>query len=100
MSAFRDLVAEMDTAIFDALTDDVTINGLAVNGLFSAPWMEPRIGHLHTGIIEPQVVVRDADAASVQKGDAVVANGGSYEVIRFPEPDGTGVTTLILRPIA
>lgn len=97
MSVFRDLVADMDAAIFDALTDDVTINGTLVKGMFSAPWLEPRIGHLHTGIIEPQLVVRDADAAGVEKGDPVVANGGSYGVVNI-EPDGTGVTVLVLRP--
>lgn len=99
MSAFRDLMAEVDAAIFDTLTDDVTINGLSVKGLFSAPWLGPQIGHLNTGIVEPQVVVRDADAVGVEKGDPVTAEGGNYVVVRI-EPDGTGVTALILRPEA
>lgn len=89
----------MDTAIFDALNDDVTINGVPVKGIFSAPWLQPRIGHLNTGIVEPQVVVRDADAVGVEKGDPVTANGSNYEIVNI-EPDGSGVTALILRPSA
>lgn len=96
---FRELAAEMDATIFDALTDEVTINGIPVNGMFSAPWLQPQIGRLNTGMIEPQVAVRDADATGVNKGDPVEANGGSYEVVNI-EPDGTGVTALILRPAA
>ena len=87
MSAFRDLVTDMDSVIFDTLTDDVTINGLPVKGMFSAPWLQP------------QVVVRDADAVGVEKGHPVVANGDNYEIVNI-EPDGSGVTALILRPAA
>lgn len=99
MSAFRDLIADMDSAIFDTLTDDVTINGLPVKGMFSAPWLQPQIGRLNTGIIEPQVVARDSDVLGIEKGDPVVANGGTYEIVNI-EPDGSGVTALILRPLA
>jgi hypothetical protein len=99
MSAFRDLMAEMDSAIFETLTDDVTINGLPVKAMFSAPWLGPQIGHLNTGLVEPHVVVRNADAAGVEKGDPVTAEGGNYVVVRI-EPDGSAVITLILRPSA
>lgn len=99
MSTFRDLTAEMDSVIFEAMTDDVTINGLPVKGMFSAPWLQPQIGRLNTGIIEPQVVVRDSDVLGVEKGDPVVANGDTYEIVNI-EPDGSGVTGLILRPLA
>lgn len=99
MNAFSDLVADMDSVIFDTLTDDVTINGLPVKGMFYAPWLQPQIGRLNTGIVEPQVVVRDSDALGVEKGNPVVANGGTYEIVNI-EPDGSGVTALILRPSA
>jgi len=99
VSTFRDLMAEMDAAIFETLTDDVTINGLPVKGLFSSPWLGPQIGHLNTGLVETQVVVRNADAAGVEKGNPVTAEGGNYVVVRI-EPDGSGVATLILRPVA
>lgn len=95
--AFRDLAADMDTAVFDAVSDVAVVAGRAVRGMFSAPWLAPQIGKLNTGIVEPQLVLRDADAVGVEKGAAVEHGGLGYQVVAI-EPDGTGVTALILRP--
>lgn len=97
--SFRELAAEMDAEIFDALADDASIDGRPVRGMFSAPWLAPQIGRLKTGIVEPHIVVRNADAAGVEN-DAVVTVDGeacSFEVVSI-EPDGTGITVLVLRP--
>ena len=97
MSAFRELAAEMDSAIFGELADDATIDGRPVRGMFSAPWLAPQVGRLNTGIVEPQIALRDIDATGVEKGTVVVFDGLGYEVVAI-EPDGTGLTVLILRP--
>lgn len=97
MSAFRELAAEMDSAIFDELADDATIDGRPVRGMFSAPWLAPQVGRLNTGIVEPHLIVQDADAGGVGNGAQVVFDGLGYEVVAI-EPDGTGVTVLVLRP--
>ena len=94
---FRELVAEMDSAIFDALADDATIDGRPVRGMFSAPWLAPQVGRLNTGIVEPHLIVQDADAGGVGNGAQVIFDGLGYEVVAI-EPDGTGVTVLVLRP--
>lgn len=98
MDAFRGLVADMDTIIFDTLADDATIDGRPVRGMFAAPWLAPQIGRLNTGIVEPHLIVRDADAAGVEKGAVVMVIGQAYEVVAI-EPDGTGVAVLVLRPV-
>lgn len=97
MSAFRELAAEMDSAIFDELADDATIDGRPVRGMFSAPWLAPQVGRLNTGIVEPHLIVQDADAGGVGNGAQVIFDGLGYEVVAI-EPDGTGVTVLVLRP--
>ena len=97
MSAFRELAAEMDSAIFGELADDATIDGRPVRGMFSAPWLAPQVGRLNTGIVEPHLIVQDADAGGVGNGAQVVFDGLGYEVVAI-EPDGTGVTVLVLRP--
>lgn len=99
MTDFRKLAAEMDDTVFDILSDAATIEGRPVRGMFSAPWLAPQLGKLNTGIVEPQLVVRDADAAGVEKGAVVDVFGLGYEVVSI-EPDGTGITALILRPTA
>jgi len=97
MSAFRELAAEMDSAIFGELADDATIDGRPVRGMFSAPWLAPQVGRLNTGIVEPHLIVQDADAGGVGNGAEVIFDGLGYEVVAI-EPDGTGVTVLVLRP--
>ncbi len=97
MSAFRELAADMDEAIFDALADDAHVDGRPVRGMFAAPWLAPQVGRLNTGIVEPQIALRDIDAGGVEKGTVVVFDGLGYEVVAI-EPDGTGLTVLILRP--
>lgn len=97
MSAFRELAAEMDSAIFDELADDATIDGRPVRGMFSAPWLAPQVGRLNTGIVEPHLIVQDADAGGVENGAQVIFDALGYEVVAI-EPDGTGVTVLVLRP--
>lgn len=99
MSAFRELVSEMDEAIFEALSDDeLTIDGRPVLGMFSAPWIAPKIGRLRTEILEPQVAVLDGDAVGVENGSVVEFNHDRYEVVAV-EPDGTGITDIVLRPM-
>ncbi|WP_417539561.1 hypothetical protein [Marinobacter sp.] len=100
--AFRDLVAEVDGAVFAALSDPATLDGTPVQGMFASIWREPAIGKLGTGLVEPQLTLRSADAATAARGSAVIINlpapdGGEYEVVNI-EPDGTGLTALILRP--
>lgn len=96
--SFSDFVAELDGVVFDALGDAATVAGRPVVGMFAAPWLQPQLGKLNTAIREPRLVVRDADAIAVSKGTAIeVAGQGSYVVVSV-EPDGTGLTALILRP--
>lgn len=96
---FRELAAELDAAVFEDLGDDVVIDGRPCLGKFDAPWLQPEIGRLRTSIVEPRLVLRDADAVGVAKGALVAALGAAYDVVNI-EPDGSGVTALILRPRA
>ena len=44
----------------------------------------------------PQITARSTDVAHATVGSAVVVNGTAYTVAAPPQPDGTGVTVLIL----
>ena len=84
--------------MFDALADQADIVGRPVRGMFSSPWRAPQVGRLDTGLIEPQLIVRDLDAVDVARGTTLSFDGQTFEVVGI-EPDGTGVTALILRPM-
>ncbi|MEQ6290529.1 hypothetical protein ACFPAG_07900 [Vogesella sp. GCM10023246] len=96
---FRDLMSDIDDTVFDVLGDDATVQGKPVSGMFYAPWLQSALGKLNTSIREPHLVVLDADAVGVGKAAVVQVTGqGDYTVVSV-EPDGTGRTTLVLRPV-
>ncbi|UVJ45538.1 hypothetical protein NVV94_08270 [Pseudomonas sp. LS1212] len=100
--SFRELVDDLDATVFDVLGDPVLIDGREVLGMFSAPWLQPKFGQINTGLREPHLVIRVADAEGVIERQQVVVDlpihdgGGSYIVVR-PEPGGDGLVTLVLR---
>ncbi|QDQ24934.1 hypothetical protein FNU76_00440 [Chitinimonas arctica] len=98
MDDFRELSGAMDGVLLDVLGDKALVDGRSVRGMFAASWLQPQFGRLKTAIVEPQLSIRDADAVGVAKGAAVVVDGLAYEVVGI-EPDGTGWTPLILRPV-
>ena len=94
---FRALVSEMDDAIYEALSDDdIVINGQPVCGMFYAPWLQPQLGRLNTGILEPQVHLRETAAAGIAIGMDVYVGGTRYEIVSL-EPDSTGNVVIVLR---
>jgi hypothetical protein len=100
--AFRDLVADIDDSVFNVLSDSAQIEGRQVAGMFSAPWLQPVVGRLNTGLREPHFVMRVADATGVDQGHAIsidlpaLDGGGTYTIARL-EPDGSGLVSLVLR---
>ncbi|MCL2076351.1 MAG: hypothetical protein FWH15_07945 [Betaproteobacteria bacterium] len=97
--SFRDLVSGMDDAVFGALSDAAVVDGRAVSGMFNDPYLSPMLGALKTDLREPTLALRSRDASGIRNGSVVeiVESGGRYTVTSV-ERDGTGITTLVLRP--
>jgi len=103
---FRDQVAFMDRALLDVLGDEAEIEGVAdpVPGFFSAPWLQPKLGQINTGLREPIFAVRIAHANGIKEGMHLVIklaaeDGGGRYVIAGRKPDGTGWINLTLREV-
>ena len=100
--AFRDLVDDVDEVIFDVLGDSAQIDGRPVVGMFSAPWLQPKLGQIRTALREPHLVIRVGDNVGVEVKQRVVIDlppedgGGTYTIAGI-EPGGDGLVTLILR---
>lgn len=98
----RDLMAGVDDAVFEALGDTAAIDGREVLGMFSAPWLQPKLGRINTGLREPHLVIRVSDSEGVIERQQVRVDlpahdgGGLYTLVRV-EPGGDGLVTLILR---
>jgi len=98
MGSFEKDFAAYDTAILSAVGDDALLDGNLVRGKFDAPWLQPEIGTLRTGLREPTFTAQDAVLATAVKGSVLDFNDKNYDVVKAPKPDGSGMTTLVLRP--
>ncbi len=100
--AFRDLIDDVDDAVFDVLADRALIEGREIQGMFSAPWLQPKLGQIRTALREPHLVIRVGDNAGVEARQKVFIDlppedgGGNYTIVG-PEPGGDGLVTLVLR---
>ena len=74
---------------------DAIIGDSTVSGVFDAAYAE----RLNTAGTAPVFLCRSADVAAVEQGDPVTIDGVEYEVAGI-EPDGTGMTTLVLEDVS
>lgn len=98
MIDFSTLAARLDTQVFLRLTDAAAIDDRPVRAIFTAPWLQPRLGSMQTGVLAPTLVIRDADLGDADRGSTAAHLGRNYTVVDI-EPDSTGLTTLILREV-
>ena len=103
--AFRDLIADIDAVVYETLGDVGYIEGREVLGMFSAPWLQPQVGRLNTGLREPHFIIRVADSVGVEKTQRVTIelpamDGGGEDIVVRLEPDGAGQLALVLRMTA
>jgi len=68
-----------------------TIGGGTVNGIFDNGY----VAELDVESTRPTFTCATADVSTVAHGDSITISGTAYTV-RGIEPDGTGVTTLVL----
>lgn len=94
--AFRDLMAAVDAAVKRDMSDEVTIDGKPLQGMFKAPWLGPDLGTQRTQLVAPILDITDDDAAGVAVGSIVVARGERFRVFEI-HATGTGWTVMILR---
>ncbi|MDD4919061.1 MAG: hypothetical protein PHE72_14790 [candidate division Zixibacteria bacterium] len=97
MSLKADLLTDLPGFLATAeFADEVTLTGGAkINGIFDD---EHRLINEQDGQISstaPQVICRSTDVSGVALGATVTIKGVAYKVIER-QPDGTGLTTLIL----
>lgn len=93
--SFAAAMANANAAILATCGEAVTVAGVAVTGIYSAPY---QAANMDAGLIEsyaPTLAVLDADAATVAHGSVVVARATTFYVIGI-QPDGAGMTNLIL----
>lgn len=98
---FEQTFAAIDPMLVDAVGDEALLDGLPVMVLFEAPWQEPTIGQLRTEVLEPHAMGLDSEVGGAVEGSSVLRilkELNDYLVV-YVEPDGTGMTNLVLKPL-
>lgn len=67
----------------------------SIEVIFDAPFEAINVLTGEVDTTKPQCLVKSSAVDGISKGDVIVCNGGPYYVVK-PQPDGTGITTVIL----
>jgi hypothetical protein len=67
-----------------------------VPGIYDEPYMNAHLGEYENDSSAPRFTAKESDLAGIKRGDVATIGGKQYDVMRHPEPDGTGMATLRL----
>jgi hypothetical protein len=74
---------------------DATVNGQAVRGIFDNGFASAEVGLVGMSSARPMLTLPTAGLSADPVGQTAVVNGISY-LVAAHQPDGTGVSTLML----
>lgn len=87
-------LATANSAVAAFANCTATVGGSAVSGIFDDAYLDP----LGMSGSQPALLCADADVSTAVHGTAVVVNSVSYTVASI-QPDGTGMTRLLLQEV-
>jgi hypothetical protein len=74
---------------------NATVNGAAVRGIFDNGFASAEVGLVGMSSARPMLTLPTAGLSADPVGQTAVVNGTSY-LVAAHQPDGTGVSTLML----
>lgn len=96
MKQFRELFASADVAILSRLGEDATLDGQPIRGELFTPIDRPGISGMVVGMQQQAFRLPDPQAAAAAIDSILACNGATFRVVNVV-PEGTGITTLVLR---
>ena len=85
-----------DLAVFFAdFAVDAVYKGVGIKVIFDNPYFERTVFGGAVESSQPKAWVKDSDITGAAHGDTITINSAAYTIIEI-QPDGTGITTLIL----
>jgi hypothetical protein len=87
--------AENLAPFFAEFGDDGTLAGSPVRVLYDSPYIEAGLGSAGMSAREPSVRIKSVSVPGSIFGATLVIPQGTFKV-RESQPDGTGITTLLL----
>lgn len=100
MPRFAAMEARANAAVMRRLANaDATVGGHAVQGVFDNAHTLGAAGPFGVATTQPRLTCATAQVPADPVGQAVVVAGGSY-VVAEHQPDGTGISVLLLEVAA
>lgn len=67
-----------------------------VSVIFDDPVFNAQLGEYEADSSQPRILGKLSDLANLRRGDVVTVAGNDYDVMGTPQPDGTGMATVIM----
>jgi hypothetical protein len=81
----------------------VTLKGggsLSFSALFDDPFLDAQLGEYNLETSQPRLTCKLSDVPGVARGDTVVVDGTTFDILSAPQSDGAGMAILKLSPRA
>ena len=96
---FAALETRLNRAVFARLANTVAVvNGNTVAAIFDSPYAQGTVGNYGMASTAPALTLATSDVPANPVGLPVVANTVNYLVVAH-EPDGTGISRLVLEVV-
>ena len=92
LGAFFDLADFADLAVVEPADGAPSFE---VKGIFDAPQVVAQARDVRAVVDKPTLMCSSVDGAKIKREDRLTVKGRSFDVLEV-EPDGTGVSTVIL----
>jgi hypothetical protein len=92
LDAFLQIEDFATTAVFTLLDSSTR----EVVGIYDDPYLNAQLGEYQTDTSEPRFTCKEADTAGIQRKCTAVIHGRTYDVMSYPQQDGTGMAIIRL----
>jgi hypothetical protein len=89
------MFVENTAAFFTDFGQTATVGGVSVSGIFDKGYALGSVGAMGMASSQPTLTLATASVPASPVGTAVVVGGGNY-LVGAHEPDGTGMSRLLL----
>ena len=67
-----------------------------VTGIFDDPFLDAKLGEYDLSTTQPRFLAKAIDLDGIDRGDTLVVDGETFDILEPPRPDGTGLATLAM----
>lgn len=68
-----------------------------ITGIFDEPYLNAQLGEYDVDDVQPRFLCKEVDTIGIKRNDELcLSDGRRFYIMTYPQPDGTGMSTLKL----